>query len=252
MKRLLPWLILPWLTLSQADDTLPQKNILNQVSEEAAQTSLENVDVSNEGTSDAEPTITPPSEVDLEKLTQSVALRLSELLGTKKPTDSEQLTLSLETVVSDALHDGKQMDEIRSAVAQAMSDVTGQSGMPDTKLSANTTAVGSREPAAALASSTTTSSNQSSPTGSAAQAQGNNPENLNLQGNQTLQPTIPTTATVLPGESLFTLAQRIYGQENGRRFLDIYAANRDVIKDINVVIEGQVLKLPPPKVEAEQ
>lgn len=250
MKRLLPWLILPWLTLSQADDTLPQKNILNQVSEEAAQTSLENVDVSNEGTSDAEPTITPPSEVDLEELTQSVALRLSELLGTKKPTDSEQLTLSLETVVSDALHDGKQMDEIRSAVAQAMSDVTGQSGMLDTKQSANTTAVGSREPAAALASSTTTSNKQSSPTGSA--AQGDNPENLNLQGNQTLQPAIPTTATVLPGESLFTLAQRIYGQENGRRFLDIYAANKDVIKDINVVIEGQVLKLPPPKVESEQ
>ena len=246
MKRLLPWLILPWLTLAQADETQSQKSLLNQVSEEAAQTSLDNIKANNGDTS-AETAITSSSDVDLDQLTQSVASRLSALLGTKTRSGNEERTLNLETVVSDALHDGKQMVEIRAAVAQAMSDVTGQSGMLNTGNPITDTATNSDK----MSLDSKALAKQASQGSDDGQTQGDNSENLNSPDSQSVESTLPTTATVLPGESLFTLAQRIYGQENGRRFLDIYAANRDIIKDINVVIEGQVLKLPPPKVQVE-
>ena len=51
-------------------------------------------------------------------------------------------------------------------------------------------------------------------------------------------------AVVQPGESIFRLAQRVYGQENGRMYIKIFAANTENIKDINVVVEGQQLVMP--------
>ncbi|RVU84246.1 hypothetical protein EOL70_12225 [Leucothrix sargassi] len=60
----------------------------------------------------------------------------------------------------------------------------------------------------------------------------------------TSERTIPLTTVLLPNESLSSVAKRIYGPENDRRYLDIYELNKDVIKDINVIPEGTVLKLP--------
>ncbi|PWQ92026.1 LysM peptidoglycan-binding domain-containing protein [Leucothrix pacifica] len=248
MKRLLPWLLLSWLALAQADDTdtSTTKSLLEQVSEEAAQTSILNTDTNK--ASESLPTntaTTQDSAADMDKLTQSVALRLSELLGTQNKTDADKLTLSLETVVSDALHDGKQMDQIRDAVAQAMSEITGQTAIPENDNPAGNdtanTQQASQSTATDLPVPKLVDSDLENAGGSTASAQ---EASTGSQDTATSTTPAATTVTVLAGESLFRVAQRVYGEENGRRFLDLFAANRDIIKDINVVHEGQVLKLP--------
>ncbi|HIO93293.1 MAG TPA: LysM peptidoglycan-binding domain-containing protein [Leucothrix mucor] len=51
-----------------------------------------------------------------------------------------------------------------------------------------------------------------------------------------------TTITVLEGETLFKIAQRVYG--SGTNYLALYEANKDTIEDPNVIRIGQVLKVP--------
>ena len=250
MKRLIPWLLLPWLAFAQADDTDTSKSLLEQVSEEAAQTSLVNADTGKATEPrPANPATTQDSAADMDKLTQSVALRLSELLGTQNKTDADKLTLSLETVVSDALHDGKKMDQIREAVAQAMSEITGQTAASVTDNSTD------KVTADAQQANQSTNTEVTVPTVVDSDSVNTGVTTAATQGSATLAATdsqdtatsttpVATTVTVLAGESLFRVAQRVYGEENGRRFLDLFAANRDIIKDINVVHEGQVLKLP--------
>lgn len=244
MKQILPWLILPYLTLSHADstDSASLTNMLNQVSEEAAQTTLENVQVKPSPTAiKSEPSAVQSEEVDVDQLTQSIAGRLSEILEVKK--SPEQLSMSLESIVNSALHDGKQMDEIRVAVEQAMKEVTGQPLQlsPDVlKIEQEMVTHSKQEltpaPSAVVKTPKVTPVSEPAPkTAAKPQSEENQPATSLAT---------ESTTTVLPGESLYRVAQRIYGKENGRRFLDIYEANKDVIEDINVVVEGQVLKLP--------
>jgi nucleoid-associated protein YgaU len=44
------------------------------------------------------------------------------------------------------------------------------------------------------------------------------------------------------GNSLWWIARRMYGQ--GVRYTAIYSANRDLIRDPNLIYPGQVFKLP--------
>ena len=55
---------------------------------------------------------------------------------------------------------------------------------------------------------------------------------------------IPVGDVVLvqPGNSLWRLARRTYG--SGLRYTDIYDANRDQIRDPNLIYPGQVFVLP--------
>ena len=55
---------------------------------------------------------------------------------------------------------------------------------------------------------------------------------------------IPVGDAVLvqPGNSLWRLARRTYG--SGLRYTDIYDANRDQIRDPNLIYPGQVFVLP--------
>lgn len=50
------------------------------------------------------------------------------------------------------------------------------------------------------------------------------------------------TVTVLQGETLFKIAQRVYG--SGAKYLDLYEANKDVIENPDLIRVGQVLKIP--------
>ncbi len=50
---------------------------------------------------------------------------------------------------------------------------------------------------------------------------------------------------VQPGNSLWRLARRVYGK--GLRFTTIYAANKDQIKDPDLIYPGQVFAIPPKK-----
>ena len=48
--------------------------------------------------------------------------------------------------------------------------------------------------------------------------------------------------TVQEGETLFTLAQHYYG--DGERFVDLYRANRGVVKTPDALEPGTVLEIP--------
>lgn len=224
MRCLLPCLLFPILTAAHAESH--STDLLNQISQEAQQTTLVNNAPAKSSTVENEPSGVTSGDVDVEKLTLSIAGRLAEILGTDTKTDPEQLNLSLETVVSNALRDGKQMEEIRKAVAQAMKDVTGQ------ELALNEEAISAsrQEVTPATQDSTIIQTDSES-----------------ISSLETVTTPVvegPRTTTVLPGESLFRVAQRVYGEENGRRFLELFEANRDIIQDINVVHEGQVLTVP--------
>lgn len=52
----------------------------------------------------------------------------------------------------------------------------------------------------------------------------------------------PRTYVVAPGDSLSKIAQREYGNANEWR--RIYDANRDIIKDPDLIYPGQTLRLP--------
>lgn len=52
----------------------------------------------------------------------------------------------------------------------------------------------------------------------------------------------PRTYVVTPGDSLSKIAQQVYGNMNDWR--RIYDANRDIIKDPDLIYPGQTLRLP--------
>jgi len=165
------------------------------------------------------------SQATIQATTQSVAQKLITILGLASISGSETSTVDLKTVVIKALGEGKSMPEIRQATNQAIKMVTGKTL--------------SIEP---------TSSAQTSSAGAPAVSSDAQPQSTTVAASSTETTLDPETgkmmATVLPGESIFRMAQRVYGQENGRKYLEIYEANRDKIRDINVVVEGQVLVMP--------
>ena len=133
----------------------------------------------------------PVNSIQIQKLTQTVAVGVLTKLDMLDKAKPELQSMSLEKVVSEALHAGKPIEEIREAVSLTMEELTGKPLTP---------------------SATTR--------------------------------TVPLTTVLLPNESLSSVAKRIYGPKNGRRYLDIYKLNKDVINDINIIPEGTVLKLP--------
>jgi len=182
------------------------------------------VTVVNAETGSTNSTASAVNSTNVQQTTQSVARKLITVLGLTTVSSRELNSISLKSVVIKALGEGKQMSEIRLATNQAVKEVTGKILQVGN---------GSR-------TQPETTANVASPTqssGSAAIIA--NPAEISLDSE-----TGNMVATVLPGESIFRLAQRVYGQENGRKYLEIYAANRDKIKNINVVVEGQVLTMP--------
>jgi hypothetical protein len=157
----------------------------------------------------------------IKQATQTVARKLIFLLDLNTIPVSEQASISLKEVVLRALKEGKPMSEIRVATNQAVSEVK-------------------EKPTPGEATSTRTldpieQTAEASATGQVVP----NPAEVTLDPESGKM-----IATVLPGESIFRLAQRVYGKENGRKYLQIFAANTDKIKNINVVVEGQQLIMP--------
>lgn len=167
------------------------------------------------------------TDADVLKTTQSVGKKLVAILALTTVSSREQASISLKQVVIKALGEGKSMTDIRLATTQAVKEVTGKTLSISTV--ANTRSVSSGANVQSAATQTPTS----------ADAISANPAEVTLDSE-----TGKMMATVLPGESIFRLAQRVYGKENGRKYLEIFAANQDRIKNINVVVEGQVLAMP--------
>jgi len=176
------------------------------------------------GSNNSDPSTTlVNSTSNIQQTTQFVASKLITILGLTTVSRSEQNSISLKSVVIKALSEGKQMSEIRLATNQAVKEVTGR------KLSAS-----NHSRTQSVSTVNDVQPKQSFPAANIA-----NPAEVSLDPENG-----KLVATVLPGESIFRLAQRVYGKEHGRKYLEIYAANRDKIKDINVVVEGQVLTMP--------
>ena len=176
--------------------------------------------------SEANPVVS--GSIKIQQTTQSVAQKLITTLGLKTISESEKSSIDLKTVVMKALGEGKQMNEIRFATNQAVKEVTGKS----LELRPTTTTVTTAAAPAAV----------ESPAGQVRTVTNGIVAN---PAETTFDPTTgKMVATLLPGESIFRMAQRVYGKENGRQYLKIYAANRDKIKNINVVVEGLVLVMP--------
>jgi hypothetical protein len=57
-------------------------------------------------------------------------------------------------------------------------------------------------------------------------------------------PPPPDTVTIRRGDNLWIIARRVYGA--GIRYTTIYAANREQIRDPNLIYPGQVFIVPPP------
>jgi len=241
MKHLFIWILLLYLPLSYADDL---ESMLNQVSEEAANTSLENTKPKvTEVPATNEPVKTEVTTDSIDEMTQAIAERLSEILGTNNHLGTEQLSLSLESVVNSALHNGKNMEQIRVAVNQAMQEITGQ----EIKLSPDISAI-EKEMAKHAAQPTlyrNTNAALADPTSTTETDHGATTDTQEPLADTSSQSSNgERTTVVLEGESLFRVAQRVYGKENGRRFLDLLEANRDVIDDEHVVHKGLVLRVP--------
>ncbi len=77
---------------------------------------------------------------------------------------------------------------------------------------------------------------------------GPQPEPSPSEPSAPVEPTQPTPAastyTVQKGDSLWSIAQRFYG--SGRKYVLIFEANRDQIKNPNAIYVGQVLVIPEP------
>lgn len=50
------------------------------------------------------------------------------------------------------------------------------------------------------------------------------------------------THMVRDGESLWTIAQKYY--QNGGHFMEIFKANEDIIKNMNLIYSGQIIRIP--------
>jgi nucleoid-associated protein YgaU len=199
------------------------KILLDALNAEAGNTSMEKGEVSDDATS--EPSVVPKAITDYNALEKKVAKQIEGLLSGASQNDTnedsnKQFESALENIVSSALLKGNKLDDIRSAVSTAMDDIKQKSvETGDVAISTIETAGKALKNIVGEASVPRSSIEQLSSTVSEIQ-----------------------TVTVLEGENLYRIAQRVYG--SGKRYLELYEANKDTIKDPNIIRLGQVLKLP--------
>lgn len=199
------------------------KALLEALNAEADSTSMEKGKAVEDARS--EPMVVPNAITDYDSLEKKVAEQIEGLLlgaPKKKATEEsgKQFENALEDIVSSALLKGNKLDDIRSAVSSAMTDIKKKS------VKTGEVAISTIE--------------------SAGKALKNIVGEVNVPKSSIEQVSSSVsevrTVTVLEGENLYRIAQRIYG--SGRRYLELYEANKDTIKDPNIVRLGQVLRLP--------
>ncbi len=213
------------LALSTSLALAKDKALLDALSAEADNTSMEE-DTSLDST-DSEPSSAPKDITDYDALEKKVAEQIKGLL--KDPNKDKQISDKLENIVSSALLQGNKMNDIRSAVTAAMTDIKKASVKAGD-------ASNSIIKSAGKALENIVAEKKVKPAKTApkvAQASPTIPDNAII---------IANTVTVLKGESLYKIAQRVYG--SGSRYLELYNANRDVLSDPNIISVGQILKVP--------
>jgi len=202
-----------------------------------------------------EPAVMPNKSTDVNKLTQDVTQKLQRILGIssdKANANAKKVNVEndLEKVVSSALEKGNSMDDIRSAVSEAMTDLKAQPKQTrievETLKSASKTLnqiVGENKDAVSgkPEENYARSLNEQSARTPASIKPGSVEENeSNIIATE--QVSSGKTITVLKGESLYKIAQRVYG--NGEHYILLYKANRDIVINPDIIQIGQILKVP--------
>lgn len=167
-------------------------------------------------------------EQDFDQISSSIANNLENILSktnTKEKTKNE-ITDQLKELVSAALLAGTDMNELRSVVKIAMEN------MDEPADSYNKDEHNSKfkEASKTLVNLVKRRNHKS------------RNKTSSSDGELINQKELPKTATVERGESLYTLAIRIYGSSDN--YLKLYEANKDTMLDPNVLIIGQVLHIP--------
>ena len=232
MKYITPTLILSSLLILGVQQTFAKdKALLEALHAEADETSMEKEKALEDST--AEPSVTPKAVTDYNALEKNIAKQIKGLLkgaskDTKANTSNLQFENQLESIVSSALLEGTKLDDIRSAVTAAMHEIK-KTSIPEGDVS-------------------------TSMIESASKALENIVGEKDVVGEKTAKPKvvqtsvvdnaiiITNTVTVLDGENLYKIAQRVYG--SGGKYLQLYEANKDILKDPNLIRAGQVLKVP--------
>jgi nucleoid-associated protein YgaU len=220
-------LILSIQSVSAKDDAL-----LDALHSEAENTSMEE-DKTLENTV-SEPSIIPKDIIDYDELEKKIAKQIKSLLkepvknDDKKKSD-KKFTDKLENIVSSALLQGNKMDDIRSAVSAAMINIRKSSAKVG---DVSTEVIESADKALkdiVAEKKVNTLKNIS----------GTTQAGVAISRNTIV---IANTVTVLEGESLYKIAQRVYG--SGSKYLELYKANKDVLSNPDMIRVGQILKVP--------
>lgn len=227
---------------------------LDLLSAEAGETDMSKTAPVASSQDEPDPKLEPSEPVDHDALSDSITKQLSTILGGGNETadNEEEIAAKLENVVSSALLEGVNMDDLRSAVSLAMDDLKtsaeaeGTAAIVEQASETLDTLVGEAKQEDAVEEAE-----------EIAKAQQQEEKALEAAVLSTIAPTpvvaspvaktasessLPETVTVLVGESLYKVALRVYGR--GDDYLRLYEANKESIIDPNIVLVGQVLRVP--------
>lgn len=226
------------LTLQQGfADTSVSKEMLNVLSEEANNTKMTNKPRENEEVKQKEED--PTAKATLantaagDDLSAKIENQLRRVLSKEKEAGKDDATAQkdteaeLEKIVSSSLLEGAKMDDIRSAVSDAMAEIKKDKD---------------KKGKAVIAPELITTADKAF---SKLTVTKKMPEPVGADSAIATSEVVtehPKTVTVQEGESLFKIALRIYG--DGNKYYKLYKANEDQIKDPNMLLAGQVLITP--------
>lgn len=217
------------------------KEMLSELSEEASNTKMVNKQSENKEKETVDPTSTEKLDNAAagEGLSQKIEDQLRRVLGKKKDSSTEgdvaeqDTEKELEKIVSSSLLEGAEMDDIRSAVSDAMTEIKNDKDKGKTSAIAPERITEAKKAFSKLtvtATKKTLSPTSVDNTVASASAFSETPTSH------------PETVTVQEGESLFKIALRVYG--DGNKYYKLYKANEERITDPNFLLAGQVLVTP--------
>jgi nucleoid-associated protein YgaU len=194
---------------------------------------------SSVATTDNEPEPDVVLEGSVDELAEKISDQLEIILTGK--TSKKIKKKQLAEVISSGVKEGRKIDEIHDIVRQAMTELKGKEGLDiqpelaeyaekvvtDIVTSSKNLARGDQndpyiQALNAEVSETTLDGNS------------NSPEEKQSHRQQTI--------VVLKGDSLYKIAKKIYG--SGDKYMLLFNANRDQLKDPNLIETGQILNIP--------
>lgn len=224
---------------------------LDALSTEASQTDILNSKQAPKTESEPEPDALPSDDFDGDKVSIAITSQLSGVLQRIKSGEikDEDITKALEKMVASALLDGVDMDQLRSVVDEALTEIHHEEGLKGTEKAIMNDFSGSIDKLLAPSDNKHIDSSRSTYLNSINVVVSNTMEDK-TKDTEPVAAKKPQTnptgdfeeITVLAGESLYTIALRVYG--SGDRYLALYNANKDRITDPNLINVGQILRIP--------